>query len=78
MCAEAGATANTEHAMALVYSDAIPGPAIVSRLVRVGRRATSRVDAMSRLVVHVTRRVGRAEESRHLRGFACTRMGGRR
>lgn len=64
MCAEAGATANTEHAMALVYSDAIPGPAIVSRLVRIGRRVTSRVDVSSarrcdvpsRGACHATRR----------------------
>ncbi|PRG03922.1 hypothetical protein C6Q14_15850 [Burkholderia ambifaria] len=64
--------------MAIVYSDAIRMAAVVSRLVRIGRRATSRVDAMSRLVVHVTRRVGRAEESRHRGGFARTRMRGRR
>lgn len=39
-----GATANTEHAKAIVYSHAIPHAGVVLRPGRTGRRATSLVD----------------------------------
>nr|WP_221624061.1 hypothetical protein [Burkholderia sp. Bp8998] len=64
--------------MAIVYSDAILRAG--DRVAAGSHRQARDVDAMSRLPLHVARRVGRtsgAEESRHLRGFARTRMRGR-